>query len=252
MTRIPVPPVEPARNRTAPSLPCCPSAAGRLLLLPLAALAGVAQAIGLGEISQQSALGAPLRVVVPVIAGTVEELAGECVRIVPAQRGGDGIPDVRDARIALERTAAGARIVVISSRPVDEPVLKLTLQAGCDSVVRREYVLLMDPVPIDAPVAREGGPSREAAAGASAGDAGDRVRGHHHDGARAHPRSLRRARRRRPPPRAPPPAGVPPPRRPPGRPRPTPPPPRRAPHRPGPRGHRPRRHAPRRPRHRPS
>ena len=169
MTRIPVPPVEPACNRNAPSLPCRPSAAARLLLLPLAALAAVAQAIGLGEISQQSALGAPLRVVVPVLAGTVEELAGECVRIVPAQRGGDGIPDVRDARIALERTAAGARIVVISSRPVGEPVLKLTLQAGCDSVVRREYVLLMDPVPIDAPVARESGPPREAAAGAPAG-----------------------------------------------------------------------------------
>ena len=116
--RFPVPPVAPVPRRSAPSLSCRASAAARALVLPLAALAGLAQAIGLGEITQQSALGAPLRVVVPVIAGTAEELAGECVRIVAGDRSADGIPEVRDARIALERTAAGVRIVVIAPRAV--------------------------------------------------------------------------------------------------------------------------------------
>ena len=138
MSTIPVPPRAPIPGRSARLLPGRAPAAARLLLLPLAALAGLAQAIGLGEISQQSALGAPLRIVVPVIAGTAEELAGECVRIVAGDRSADGIPEVRDARIALERTAAGVRIVVIAPRAVSDPVLKLTLQAGCDSVVRRD------------------------------------------------------------------------------------------------------------------
>jgi hypothetical protein len=139
-------------------------AAARFLLIPLAGLAGFAQAIGLGEISQQSAFGTSLRVVVPVLAGTVEELAGECVKLVSAQQSRDGIPEVLNARIALERTPTGARIVVMSPRAVTDPVLKLTLQAGCDSVVRREYVLLMDPLPIDVPVAQEDGGQRAATA----------------------------------------------------------------------------------------
>jgi len=119
----------------------------------LAALAGEAGAIGLGAISQQSAFGAALRVVVPVILGPGEELSGECVRLASGQRADDGIPQVREARITLERTGAGARIVVYSPRTVVDPVLRLTVQAGCDSVVRREYTLLMDPVPIEEPVA---------------------------------------------------------------------------------------------------
>ena len=162
------------------------SAVARLILIPLAALAGLAYGIGLGEVSEHSAFGTSLRVVVPVLAGAGEELAGECVKLVSARQSDDGIPEVRNARTALERTAAGARIVVMSPRPVTDPVLKLTLQVGCDSALRREYLLLLDPVPIDVPVvAQDSGSQRGAAAtpvpktarttagdGASAGAAG--------------------------------------------------------------------------------
>ncbi len=155
MTRILVPPVAQSRRRSAP----CPrrrrSAASRLLVAALAVLAGSAQAFGLGEIAQQSAFGDSLRIVVPVIAGTPEDLAGECVKLATARGSNDGIPEVREARIAVERTRSGARIVIASPRTVTDPLLKLTLQAGCESVVRREYVLLMDPPPIDTPVARD-------------------------------------------------------------------------------------------------
>jgi pilus assembly protein FimV len=118
-------------------------------------MAGPVHALGLGQIAQQSVLGDSLRVVVPVIAGPNEDVSGECIKLAPAQRSTDGIPEVLSARVALERTAAGARIVVTTARAVTDPVLKLTLQAGCESVVRREYVMLMDPPPpIEAPTAQ--------------------------------------------------------------------------------------------------
>ncbi len=125
----------------------------RALAAPMLVAAGLAQAVGLGEVTQQSALGSALRIVVPIIVGPGENMAGECLRLVPSGRSSDGIPEVTTARVAFERTADGARAVVTSPRAAVDPVLRLTLQAGCDSTVRREYTLLMDPPVIGAPVA---------------------------------------------------------------------------------------------------
>lgn len=112
-----------------------------------------AGAIGLGPIAAQSALGERLRIVVPILVGPGEELTGECVRLVASPSSRDGIPDITSARVVLERTAQGARAVVTTPRPISDPVVRLTLQAGCDSTIRREYTLLLDPLPIDIPVA---------------------------------------------------------------------------------------------------
>ena len=121
-------------------------------LAPLAAIAGSAHAIGLGEITQQSALGAPLRVVVPIIAAPAEALSGECFKLVPTPRAADGIPEVLTGRIAFERSGTGARLVITTLRPYNDPIVRLTVQAGCETAVRREYTLLLDPPPIDTPV----------------------------------------------------------------------------------------------------
>jgi len=127
-------------------------ATAHLLLLPLACGAGSVHSLGLGEISQQSALGQPLRIVVPIIASATDDISGECFRLAPGQRGADGVPEVMTARVGLERTPAGAQLVVSTLRTVNDPAIRLTLQAGCDTPVRREYLLLMDPLRIDAPV----------------------------------------------------------------------------------------------------
>lgn len=127
-------------------------ATAHLLLLPLACVAGSVHSLGLGEISQQSALGQPLRIVVPIIASATDDISGECFRLAPGQRGADGVPEVMTARVGLERTPAGAQLVVSTLRTVNDPAIRLTLQAGCETPVRREYLLLMDPLSIDAPV----------------------------------------------------------------------------------------------------
>ena len=153
-TRTPLPKTASFTRRSATGAAVCRRASA-LLLLPLTAVAGAAQAIGLGEITQQSGLGQPLRIVVPIIAGAGEEISGECFRLAPTQRSADGIPEVLTARITLERTSAGARLVVTTLRPLAEPVVKVTLQAGCANAIRREYTLFLDPLPIETPVAAE-------------------------------------------------------------------------------------------------
>jgi len=109
-------------------------------------------AVGLGPVTQQSALGQSLRLVVPVTASTDENIAAECFKLVPSEREMAGVPQLAFGRISLERTASSAELVITNARPVDDPVLRMTIQAGCESAVRREYVLLMDPPPIDTPL----------------------------------------------------------------------------------------------------
>ena len=134
----------------------CMRLPARWLRLSLASILlsfwGGALALGLGDIAQQSALGAPLRVVVPVTLAPGENLVGECVRLLGTGRG-DGVPEVLTARVTLERSAAGTRVVVSSPRTVSDPLLKFTLEVGCNGAVRREYTMLMDPVPIEIPTA---------------------------------------------------------------------------------------------------
>ena len=104
----------------------------------LVALAPVAaSAVGIGAITQQSALGRSLRVVVPVTLGEGETVSSECFRIAAAQQDADGIPQVLFGRVNLERSAAGTNLVITNPRPVNDPVVRLTIQAGCESAVRR-------------------------------------------------------------------------------------------------------------------
>ena len=121
-------------------------------------------AVGLGQVTQQSALGQSLRIVVPVIVGPGEDIAAECFRLSASEREVDGVPQLAFGRLSLERSSAGAQLVITNARPVNDPVVRVTVQAGCETAVRREYVLLMDPPPIETPlVAAEAEPRVEVA-----------------------------------------------------------------------------------------
>jgi len=111
-----------------------------------------AAGVGLGEITQQSSLGQSLRVVVPVTVGPDEDVPAECFKLIGAEREGDGVPQLLFGRVNVERTPAGTRLVVTNGRPVNDPIVRITLQAGCESAVRREYMLFLDPPTIEAPV----------------------------------------------------------------------------------------------------
>jgi hypothetical protein len=108
----------------------------------------------LDAIAEQSLLGQPFRVVVPVVVQPGEELSGECIKVIPSRvEAGDSVPAIAWARIAMERVAASTRLVITTGLAVNDPAMRITLEVGCDRAIRREYTMLFDPPLEDAPVA---------------------------------------------------------------------------------------------------
>jgi hypothetical protein len=153
----------------AAALPCM----GRIRLLwagvalLVAALAsGAVDALGLDEIAQQSALGDPLRVVIPVITGAGDDavntnLMDECFKLVgPDGDRSSDLPQILNGRLALMHSSSGLSLVVSTSRPINDPALSITVQAGCTASIRRQYTLLLDPPAIQAPVAESVAPTQ--------------------------------------------------------------------------------------------
>jgi hypothetical protein len=103
-------------------------------------------------------------VIVPVMLADGEDVASECFKLASAQREADGIPQLLFGRVAVERTPSGTQLVVTNARPVNDPVVTLTLQAGCETSIRREYTLFMDPPAIEPPVVAEESAPREVVA----------------------------------------------------------------------------------------
>jgi hypothetical protein len=115
----------------------CAALAGGLLH------SGLVSAVALGNIAQQSSLGQPLRVVIPVALSKGETLTTSCLKLVKDPE--PGAPQLVTGRVSVERTAAATRVVVTTPRAIDEPAMRLSLEAGCNGNVRRDYVLLLDP-----------------------------------------------------------------------------------------------------------
>ncbi|TMG83634.1 MAG: hypothetical protein E6H78_11790 [Betaproteobacteria bacterium] len=118
-------------------------------------LIGSVQAIGLDEIAQQSGLGEPLRLVIPLLTNasdqlTGDEFAGECFKVIPATA--NDLPQVRFPRTALEHRGGRAFVVVSTQYPINEPMMRVAVQAGCRVSMSREYTLFFDPVSIEVPV----------------------------------------------------------------------------------------------------
>jgi hypothetical protein len=114
-----------------------------VLLVAAAMASSAAHAVVLGEASARSALGQPLRVTIPLTAAPGETVAAECFGLERLAVEGFAAPVT--AKVSLERLAAAERLVVTSVEPIAEPVLRLTLRAGCEAGARRDYVLLLDP-----------------------------------------------------------------------------------------------------------
>jgi hypothetical protein len=104
---------------------------------------GLVSALALGNIALQSSLGQPLRVVIPVALSNGETLNTSCLKLVRDPVA--DTPQLMTGRVSVERNAANTRLIVTTPRPVDEPALRLSLQAGCGDTMRRDYVLLLDP-----------------------------------------------------------------------------------------------------------
>jgi hypothetical protein len=98
----------------------------------------------LGNVASLSALGQPLRVVIPVLLSSNETLNIACVKLV-ADNSAAGTPQIVTGRVSFEDGSNNPRLVISLPTAVNEPALRLAVQAGCGSTTRRDYVLLLDP-----------------------------------------------------------------------------------------------------------
>jgi pilus assembly protein FimV len=141
------------------------------LAVALALGASNAYGFGFGLPEVTSALGQPLRMSVPVALDPDVELAPECLRIVGGTEG-DPVPALSMARVTLERDGSHGRLRIESLQPVNEPVLRVAIEAGCAQHVRREFTLLLDPPGLTPPAVASwpaaGAPAATAAALAAA------------------------------------------------------------------------------------
>jgi hypothetical protein len=122
----------------------------------LALLAGAllapapARGVALGNVAAQSPLGQPLRVEIPVVLSSGETLNAACLKLVADNVSG-APPQIVTGRVSLERATTSPRLVVATSTPVNEPAIRLAVQAGCGNTMRRDYVLLLDPPGAESP-----------------------------------------------------------------------------------------------------
>ena len=109
-----------------------------------------AQAIQLGEIQVQSALGQPLRASIAYALSANEQIHDYCIFLKPGVAA-QGLPALRQARISL----SGSRINITGSVPLREPMVAIGLTVDCPYTANltRSYTLLLDPIPVTPAVA---------------------------------------------------------------------------------------------------
>ena len=114
-----------------------------------AAVTPVALGLSFGGERVLSYLGQPLRLAIPLLGATGDSLEPGCFRVVTPSRA-DGLTVISQARVELQTSSSPPLLIVRSSRAVDDPVVRVSIEAGCDSPIRRDYTILLDPPPVQA------------------------------------------------------------------------------------------------------
>lgn len=95
-------------------------------------------AIGLGDIQVQSHLGEPFKANINVL-GAGELKSPSCLTL-------GGNSDINHVNFRLGKVVNGnAALTMTTNKVVNEPILNLSVVAGCESSVTRDYVILLDP-----------------------------------------------------------------------------------------------------------
>lgn len=112
-----------------------------------AGFATPALALSLGPITTHGYIGTPLRIEIPVLASSTEELDVSCIKIARAPKNNaDDIPWITRGNISIETTPSG-KILVIRTAEMNQPAFMLGLRAECGINLQRDYTILLDPSP---------------------------------------------------------------------------------------------------------
>jgi len=110
-------------------------------------------ALTLGNIQGPALIGKPLDVLVPIQMDAGEDTSSLCFTAEVFHA--DTLQDVRRVRVLFQASAQAqtANVRVLSSTPIDEPVVVVYLRNGCGQKTTRRYVLLADlPSPAETPL----------------------------------------------------------------------------------------------------
>ena len=110
-------------------------------------------ALTLGSIQGSALIGKPLDVVVPIQMDVGEDASALCFAAEVFHA--DTLQDARRVHVLLQASAQAqtANVRVLSSTPIDEPVVVVNLRTGCGQKATRRYVLLADlPSPVETPL----------------------------------------------------------------------------------------------------
>ncbi|MBK8744734.1 hypothetical protein [Propionivibrio sp.] len=122
-----------------------------LFLLFIMLAAGDAAALGLGDISLHSRLGARLRAEIELLGVTAsDQLSPDCFRLSPSSDAESGVPALPRGRLSIDRRNGNPRLLIRSDHTINDPVLLIRLRAGCNAEVLRDYMLILDPVEANA------------------------------------------------------------------------------------------------------
>ena len=116
-----------------------------VVLSLLLCLAGTPDAVALtlGPETVESSLGQPLRATFRLHGASPDLADASCIRLGSAAAG-DGLPQVTSGTLTLERRGADVLAVLRSTRPINDPIVRVTLVSTCEASSRRDYVLLLD------------------------------------------------------------------------------------------------------------
>lgn len=124
-----------------------------LVLLPLGLfLATSAQALSLGDLQLASHLGQRFSATIVLSGDDLGKLEPDCFSPAqPISPGSQGLPWISRYNISLRKGKEGARLLLTTSKALDEPLLTLAIRVGCGVDVVREYAVLLSPPPDVAP-----------------------------------------------------------------------------------------------------
>ncbi|ARN20829.1 type IV pilus assembly protein FimV [Piscinibacter gummiphilus] len=115
------------------------------LVLALSLHAGQAMALGFGKVSGTTALGHPLNFAVGLRLEGDETLDAGCVT-AEVMVGDRPLPaDVVRARVVRSGQGGERRIRVTTTLPIEEPIVSVTVRAGCPERLSRAFVVFADP-----------------------------------------------------------------------------------------------------------
>ena len=113
-----------------------------VLLVSLALRCGSGDAVGLGPLRLQSALGQPLRATVQVLGSDAGKLVDSCIRV--SLKTPDGSDIVRPQFEIRRGKTSNAELAISTTRTVDEPAVALMVEITCSPTLHRDYQLLLD------------------------------------------------------------------------------------------------------------